>query len=37
VCTLSVDPFSRRTWNVFGPDPGVRSSRPLRMFGLRCS
>src|SRR4029077_16658680 len=25
VGTLSVDPFSRRTWNVFGPDPGVRS------------
>jgi hypothetical protein len=25
VWTLSIEPFSRRTWNVFGPDPGVRS------------
>ena len=25
VCTLSIDPFSRRTWKVFAPDPGVTS------------
>jgi hypothetical protein len=25
VCTLSTDPFRRRTWNVFGPDPAIMS------------
>jgi hypothetical protein len=25
VRTLSFEPLSRRTWKVFGPDPGVRS------------
>ena len=30
VCTLSLEPFSRRTWNVFGPEPDVRSRSPTR-------
>ena len=25
VCTLSFEPFKRRTWKVCGPDPGARS------------
>ena len=28
VCTLSLEPCSRRTWNVFGPEPDVRSRSP---------
>ena len=33
---LSLDPFNRRIWNVFSPDPGVRSkSVYFGVLGLR--